>query len=604
MQISIAGWKVLVMDSVATRVISSALTMYDIMERRVTLVEQLAINRQPFPEMDVIYLASPTVENARKISADFENRQKAKYGNVHLFFLNSVGNDVFAVIQSNPLLVSKVKTFKEINLDFLATETSTYQLDLPNSLERLYGVSPDSSFPAFLGKKLVNMCVTLNEHPCIRYQGSSPFARDIATALHQGLLQYKRANPTFWCNGEDKHNERERAQILILDRSFDPLSPLMHEYTYQAMINDLLDVSDGVISYKTTTNKGEDEKQALLNESDEFWMDLRHQHIAKVIASIRERMSDIIQNNPGAQLAKKNGGELTITEMAAAVKKLPEYNQTMTKLGQHVALSQQCMDAFTRQGLMNLSQMEQTISTGFDEEGKEVKGQKLFQMVSETLRSPISRDQKIRLLAIYYVSQRNIPGSEDFIRQAFAAARLNNTDQQTITNFERILACSQTPAAVDEKKSGGMFSAIFGGGKTTKHAATAEGEYFDTRHVCMLKAYLEQLVAGNLPLDKFPAMGPSVAAGPKSEAKSVRRFGATSRFGKKDNVQFSGGRYMVFIAGGASFAELRVAYELMQKESKEIIVGSTHITNPDTYLVDVGSLHSPSNTVAKREDML
>jgi len=86
----VAGWKVLVMDKDATRVISSALTMYDIMERRVTLVEQLAINRQPFPEMDVIYLVTPTKENARKISSDFESRQKAKYGNVHLFFIEPV----------------------------------------------------------------------------------------------------------------------------------------------------------------------------------------------------------------------------------------------------------------------------------------------------------------------------------------------------------------------------------------------------------------------------------------------------------------------------------------------------------------------------------
>ena len=84
----------------------------------------------------------------------------------------------------------------------------------------------------------------------------------------------------------------------------------------------------------------------------------------------------------------------------------------------------------------------------------------------------------------------------------------------------------------------------------------------------------------------------------------MRKFGATSKFGKKDNVQFSGGRYIVFIAGGAGFAELRVAYEIMQKESKEIIVGSTHVANPDSYLVDVGSLHSPSTAVAKREDML
>ena len=40
-----------------------------------------------------------------------------------------------------------------------------------------------------------------------------------------------------------KYNtSRPRGTLLIVDRSIDPLAPLMHEYTYQAMINDLLQV--------------------------------------------------------------------------------------------------------------------------------------------------------------------------------------------------------------------------------------------------------------------------------------------------------------------------------------------------------------------------
>ena len=69
-----------------------------------------------------------------------------------------------------------------------------------------------------------------------------------------------------------------------------------------------------------------------------------------------------------------SGANLDITTMAAAVKKLPEYTQTMTKLGQHVATAQQCMNAFSKLGLLNLSLVEQIISTGFDEDGNEVCG--------------------------------------------------------------------------------------------------------------------------------------------------------------------------------------------------------------------------------------
>jgi hypothetical protein len=81
---------VLVLDDEATRVISSVLTMYDIMEERVTLVEQLAKNRQPFREMEVIYLVSPTVDAATKIVQDFPSEGKAKYGGVHIYFLDVV----------------------------------------------------------------------------------------------------------------------------------------------------------------------------------------------------------------------------------------------------------------------------------------------------------------------------------------------------------------------------------------------------------------------------------------------------------------------------------------------------------------------------------
>jgi syntaxin-binding protein 1 len=78
------------MDEATTKIVSSALTMYDIMEHRVTLVEQLDKIRQPFPEMDVIYFITPTIESVNLVIEDFPSLSKAKYGNVHLFFSDTV----------------------------------------------------------------------------------------------------------------------------------------------------------------------------------------------------------------------------------------------------------------------------------------------------------------------------------------------------------------------------------------------------------------------------------------------------------------------------------------------------------------------------------
>ena len=102
-----------------------------------------------------------------------------------------------------------------------------------------------------------------------------------------------------------------------------------------------------MISYKTTTEKSSDvERKALLNESDNLWTELRYNHIAKVIETIKDRMTDIIQNSA---VTKTKGQDQTITAMAAAVRELPEYQQTMNKLGQHVAIAQQVRTARTAQ---------------------------------------------------------------------------------------------------------------------------------------------------------------------------------------------------------------------------------------------------------------
>ena len=64
--------------------------MFDIMEKRITLVENLAKSRQPFPEMDVIYFITPTIQSIRLFISDFEVPGKHKYGNVNVIFTDTV----------------------------------------------------------------------------------------------------------------------------------------------------------------------------------------------------------------------------------------------------------------------------------------------------------------------------------------------------------------------------------------------------------------------------------------------------------------------------------------------------------------------------------
>ena len=175
------GWMVAVLDKSATRVISSVVTMFDIMEERVTLVESLEKKRQPFPEMDVVYFMAPTRESIGRLVDDF--KKKANYGNVHIFFLSKVDSDEMRQLQSCPALIPRIKTFKEINVDFLSAESAVFHFDMAPAdvYSQLYSDEGLPSFAKVVARKLLTMCASLHECPLIRTRADSPME---SVAIH------------------------------------------------------------------------------------------------------------------------------------------------------------------------------------------------------------------------------------------------------------------------------------------------------------------------------------------------------------------------------------------------------------------------------------
>ena len=78
-----------------------------------------------------------------------------------------------------------------------------------------------------------------------RFQRGSEMCQKLAQALHHLTMEEERALFDFGSRAAD-----ESPLVLILDRKDDPVTPMLLQWTYQAMVHELLGISNNLVSLK------------------------------------------------------------------------------------------------------------------------------------------------------------------------------------------------------------------------------------------------------------------------------------------------------------------------------------------------------------------
>lgn len=363
----------------------------------------------------------------------------------------------------------------------------------------------------------------------------------------------------------------------------DLMAPLVHEFSYQAMAHDLLPIKEGdKVTFRTTINQGTpeaEEKDMELSDKDKVWVDNRHRHMKDTIDKLMGDFQKFLDQNQHFTNEADATNLNTIRDMLAG---LPEFQGMKESYSLHLTMAQECMNIFQHHKLPDIASVEQTLATGLDEDFRKPKNvlDAVVRLLDDEAITPTDR---LRLIIMYILFRGGVI-MED-IQKLLTHAALPPQDGEVISNLESLGGSMYHKL----KEPLNPYTPLFP--KDPKTMQTSE-EYGLSRFEPALQPLLENLVKGTLDQGIFPyvkppldpnedlvaAQGTSLRAGRPNWAAAGRR--------QPENRQ----RIIVFMAGGATYSESRVCYEVGNERSRDIVLATSHMLTPQFFIRQISDL--------------
>ncbi|KAK9463643.1 Sec1-like protein [Lipomyces oligophaga] len=593
-------YKYLVLDDFSSKLIFNAVSEQEILQRNVSAIEYIEKPRRTHGSFEAIYVLSPKRYILECFISDY-NRDIPRYAAANLFFTSSL-----ARIDLEDLLASKAAQYFQrpvyFPMDFFPKQALVYSFDQRDAMTIYYSpychdlVEPTIQLNA---QKLVSLCATLGEYPIIRFHKPSntsyeahPLAFLVARKFQVEIDQYARMNSNF----PSTEANRPQSIFLILDRTIDMKTPLIHDLTYEAIAHDILTIENERYTYQKPDDPQE-KTVGLLSDKDRFWVSLRHAYIANAMDQIGMLTRQLIEDNPDVV----NIGTATSTsQLKQALFTMHGFSEDKERLELHVNMIDSISALFNSMGLHRVTELEQILATGITAEGTIPKG--VLNSLVPMLDDPaVSTRDRARLVALYLIYRDGVIHAD--FEKLCTHSRLATPEINSIRNMQYLGQSILKNSLSDRRKSKKP--------SIPKQSEMTQSDQI-TRYDSSLQRILEDLATQSLDPELFPYTKDQPAALASEDSTSVyAQPTSTSRRNKATWVDSHGGRgasvaprqrIFVFVTGGVTYSELKIAYDLSERFQKEIIIGAEDFLTPTEFVGQLNNLTAPREKMQLEAD--
>eukprot|EP00946_MAST-07B_sp_MAST-7B-sp1_P004100 g4100.t1 len=549
------GMKMLLLDGQTTQMLAMIFSQTEVLQNQVFLTEKLAASRtERMMHLKGVVYVRPTDENLRLLAKELKD---PKYSEYHIFFSNILGSDKLrALARADEHEV--IASVQEYYADYFAVNHDLLTLNLSDSLlmslprERWDRRQQDTFSRCCEGA--VAALLSLKWKPVIRYQANSAIAQSFGRELQSRIVQENK----LFSFGSGASRGRAQPVVLVLDRRDDPVTPLLTQWTYQAMVKELIGLDDNRVDMSNARNIRKDLKHVVLScIDDEFFANHMNDNFGDLGAACKDLLAMYQKKY------KDNQQIESIEDMQNFVERYPQFKALSNNVSKHVAVVGELSRLVQEHNMMAQSELEQELACSDDHSSQ-------LRILKGLLEDPnLVGIDALRLVLLYALRYEERSGNQISALKRTLQQRKGVSPTQ-IALIDTILAYGgAAKRGVDLYGNKGLLGSI---AKSLKKGVVGIENVY-TQHQPYLAQVLDSLLKGKLKDGEYP----------------FAREGSQQKNRPQD--------VFVFMLGGTTFEEATVVSQLNIAGDVRIVLGGAHVHNSQSFLRELELLSASQSRV-------